>query len=120
MGTWGTGPFDNHAARDVLDSLRDGSFDLRHFQRSCGTGVLDSDEAEAVIALGALTKLPADGLPDGVAPRDLTSLYTPQSKAWLRRRINQAMRSESSSVYALWEPTGELNQWLHTAQAALP
>ncbi|MDK8593254.1 DUF4259 domain-containing protein [Corynebacterium accolens] len=54
MGTWGTGPFDNHAARDVLDSLRNGSFDLRHFQRSCGTGVLDSDEAEAVIALGAL------------------------------------------------------------------
>ncbi|WP_232208017.1 DUF4259 domain-containing protein [Corynebacterium sp. KPL1818] len=31
MGTWGTGPFDNHAARDVLDSLRNGSFDLRHF-----------------------------------------------------------------------------------------
>ncbi|MDK8593922.1 hypothetical protein, partial [Corynebacterium accolens] len=70
--------------------------------------------------LTALTKLPADGLPDGVAPTDLASLYTPQSKAWLRRRINQAMCSDSSSVYALWEPTGELDQWLHTAQAALP
>jgi len=30
------------------------------------------------------------------------------------------MRPETSSVYALWETTGELEEWLRTAQDSLP
>ncbi len=120
MGTWDTGPFDNHAARELLASLRDGSFDLTGFQKSCAVEPLDSDDAETVIALGALLKLKADALPEGIHREDLAPLYTPQSKAWLRRRINSAMRPETSSVYALWETTGELEEWLRTAQDSLP
>ena len=120
MGTWDTGPFDNHAARELLASLRDGSFDLKSFQRSCAAEPLDSDDAETMIALGALLKLSADALPEGIDREDLAPLFTPQSKAWLRRHINSAMRPETSSVYALWETTGELDQWLRTAQDSLP
>ena len=40
-----------------------------------------------MIALGALLKLKADALPEGIEREDLAPLYTPQSKAWLRRRI---------------------------------
>ena len=120
MGTWDTGPFDNHAARELLGSLRDGSFDLTAFQKSCAVEPLDSDDAETMIALGALLKLKADALPEGIHREDLAPLYTPQSKAWLRRRINSAMRPETSSVYALWETTGELEEWLRTAQDSLP
>ena len=81
---------------------------------------MDSDDAETMIALGALLKLEADALPEGIYREDLEPLYTPQSKAWLRRRINSAMRPETSSVYALWETTGELEEWLRTAQDSLP
>ena len=76
MGTWDTGPFDNHAARELLASLRDGSFDLTAFQKSCAEEPLDSDDAETMIALGALLKLKADALPEGIHREDLAPLYT--------------------------------------------
>ena len=50
MGTWDVGPFDNHAACEVLAEIRDGSFDLDTFKKSCVDSPIDVDDAEAVIA----------------------------------------------------------------------
>ncbi|MGN5995333.1 DUF4259 domain-containing protein [Corynebacterium striatum] len=41
MGTWDVGPFDNHAACELLAELRDGTFDFEHFKRSCADSPLD-------------------------------------------------------------------------------
>ena len=120
MGTWDVGPFDNHAACAVLADIRDGSFDLDNFKRSCVDTPLDVDDAEVIIALGALATTPPDQLPAGLSLGDGHMLRTPQTKAWLRKRMNRAMEPESSPIYALWETTGELEDWLRSTRAALP
>ncbi|TRX32830.1 DUF4259 domain-containing protein [Corynebacterium guaraldiae] len=120
MGTWDVGPFDNHAACEVLAEIRDGSFDLDTFKKSCVDSPIDVDDAEAVIALGALATSPADKLPAGVSVDSVKALRTPQTRAWLRKKINTAMEPNKSPIYALWETTGELDLWLRTTRAVLP
>lgn len=120
MGTWDVGPFDNHAACEVLADIRDGSFDLDAFKKSCVDSPIDIDDAEIVIALGALATAPADKLPPGISADAVKVLRTPQTRAWLRKRINTAMEPDKSPIYALWETTGELELWLRTTRAALP
>ena len=120
MGTWDVGPFDNHAARAVLAELRDGSFDLETFKRSCVDEPIDVDDAETIIALGALATTPLEKLPVGLRGEDVRMLRTPQTKAWLRKRMNNAMEPDSSPIYALWETTDELEDWLRSTRAAMP
>ncbi|MFK3621473.1 MULTISPECIES: DUF4259 domain-containing protein [unclassified Corynebacterium] len=120
MGTWDVGPFDNHAACEVLAEIRDGSFDLDTFKKSCVDSPIDVDDAEVVIALGALATSPADKLPAGVSVESVKALRTPQTRAWLRQKINTAMEPNNSPIYALWETTGELDLWLRTTRAVLP
>lgn len=120
MGTWDSGPFDNDTAVEVVAALRDGTFDFNQFRASFSANYIDAVEAEACVALGALIKLPPEELPAGVKPESLRKLFTPQSRAWLRRRIDMAMNPEQSSAVAMWEETGELDEWMKTAQAAKP
>ncbi len=114
------GPFDNHAACEVLAAIRDGSFDLDTFKKSCVDSPIDVDDAEVIIALGALATTPEDRLPAGISADDVKALRTPQTRAWLRKKINTAMEPNSSPIYALWETTGELELWLRRTRAALP
>lgn len=120
MGTWGPGPFDNHAARDLLAAISDGSFDFNHFKASCTREYVDADEAEIIIALGAISKLREKELPDFIPRSQYKILSAPENRAWLRKKISQAMVPGASELYALWETTGEMDQWLHTAQASKP
>ncbi|AMO90303.1 hypothetical protein WM42_2614 [Corynebacterium simulans] len=120
MGTWDVGPFDNHAACDLLAAIRDGSFDFERFKRMCAAPPLDVDEAEVVIALGMLAKTSPEHLPQGISAESINALYKPQSRAWLRKQINATLDPDTSSVYALWEPTGELETWIMAVRAALP
>ncbi|MDO5031793.1 DUF4259 domain-containing protein [Corynebacterium sp.] len=120
MGTWDVGPFDNHAAIEVLAAIRAGSFDIERFKKTSADLPLDVEDTEAAIALGTLAKTPRDRLPEGVKPEAIRPLCTPQTRAWLRKRINAALEPDTSPAYAVWETTGELEQWIRTARAALP
>lgn len=120
MGTWNSGPFDNDAAVELLQGLREGTFDFEDFKASCRDDYVDVEEAEMYVVLGALIKLPVEKLPEGIGPERLKRLYAPQSRAWLRKKIDQAMVPEVSAAMALWEETGELEFWVRTAQAAKP
>lgn len=120
MATWDSGPFDNDAAAELVAALRDGTFDLESFQAACSSTHIDAVEAEACVALGALSKLPDEKLPTGIEPSQLRRMFTPQCRAWLRRRIDMVMEPARSGAIAMWEETGELEEWLRTAQAAKP
>lgn len=120
MGTWDVGPFDNHAACEVLAELRDGHFDLDTFKSSCMDSPIDVDDAEAIIALGALATAPPERLPAGLGVEHVQMLRTPQTRAWLRKRMNRAMEPETSPIYAMWETTDELEKWIRSTRAALP
>ncbi|WCZ32430.1 DUF4259 domain-containing protein [Corynebacterium massiliense] len=120
MGTWGVGPFDNHRAREIVDAVRTGTFDFDVFRETCADDDLDADEAEAIIALGALATAPQEDLPPGIAAARMRCLFTDNRRLWLRHRIEKAIDPDNSTIYALWEATGELDNWVKTARAVLP
>lgn len=59
-------------------------------------------------------------LPAGLGVEHVQMLRTPQTRAWLRKRMNRAMEPETSPIYAMWETTDELEKWIRSTRAALP
>ncbi|SDS11993.1 DUF4259 domain-containing protein [Corynebacterium timonense] len=109
MGTWNYGPFDNDSARDAVRHLADGSFDMAQFRFDCGDAPLDSDRAETVVALVAVMN---GHLPRGGDRRALRYTFTFRDRHWLRSKVREAMDPRTSELYALWDETGELAEWL--------
>lgn len=112
MGTWNTGPFDNDPAAEAVAALADGTFRMDQFRYECGRGPLATDDAESVIALAAVL--------NGHAPREAAGAlqfpFTADDKRWIRRRVQAAVRPGGSELYALWEATGELDEWLEATR----
>lgn len=109
MGTWNTGPFDNDSATDAVAAMVNGTFRMDQFRFECGLGALDTDEAQAVIALAAVLN---GYLPDGFEGTVVESSFTLDDKRWIRRRAQAALRPGGSALYAMWEAAGELDEWL--------
>lgn len=109
MGTWNYGPFDNDSARDTVRQLADGSFDMAQFRFDCGTRPLDSDRSETVVALVAVMN---GHLPPGGDRRALQYTFSFRDRHWLRAKVRETLDPRSSELYALWDETGELAQWL--------
>ncbi|AQA26024.1 hypothetical protein BTZ20_0657 [Rhodococcus sp. MTM3W5.2] len=61
MGTWGSGPFENDGAGDLLVALRAGDFEIEDFSGHVDEGYLEADDAQAAIALAEIVAV-AHGL----------------------------------------------------------
>jgi hypothetical protein len=108
MGTWGVGPFDNDAARDLLSEIEQAApADRVNLIRQALTaavaaeGYLDYDDAAAAVAAAALLAAAGDGEPptESVAlPLDL-----PADLAPLAARALDRVTGRQSEWLALWE-----------------
>ncbi|WKD57753.1 hypothetical protein CAPI_06040 [Corynebacterium capitovis DSM 44611] len=109
MGTWNYGPFDNDKARDVVRQLADGTFRLDQFRFDCADEPLDSERAEAVVALVAVMNghLPAEA--DRAA---LSFPFDLSERRWLQAKLRETLNPENSELYEQWRDAGELEQWL--------
>lgn len=121
MGTWGTGPFDNDLAADLVDELEGLSHQqvidalARAFQRVTDSGerVDGGDGAEAVAA-GALV---ASTLPDSlivIDPDDGPSRPLPELPASLRSLARLALGrvlQDGSELAAGWVDSADADQW---------
>ncbi|WP_447645472.1 DUF4259 domain-containing protein [Nocardioides zeae] len=118
MGTWGTGPFDNDGAADLLGEIEDGTFSFDAVEWAFDDGHLTTDGGEfagALIEL-ALIALEARDPSEEVADLDLDdfrSALTPDRLRWLVQQGERALSEESSEVYELWAEAGEdeLDEW---------
>ncbi|WP_291314675.1 DUF4259 domain-containing protein [Corynebacterium sp. UBA2622] len=109
MGTWDHGPFDNDRARDTVRQLAEGTFRMDQFRFDCGEGPLDSESAEAVVALNAVL--------NGHVPRpeDAPALdfeFSFRDRRWLQAKLREALDPAHSELYELWREAGELKEWL--------
>ncbi|MDR7329237.1 DUF4259 domain-containing protein [Corynebacterium guangdongense] len=120
MGTWDVGPFDNDAARDLLTDLRAGRFSLDQLRFGMSGNRIDADDAAVVVALSALSKMPAAELPAGLNREHVSELSAPGARSWLRSQFNHILDREASAIYALWEHTGELDQWIYQVESVKP
>lgn len=120
MGTWDVGPYDNDGAVDLLADVRNGSFSFERFRFTLGEHRLDADDAEMVIALGALASAEPERLPAGIDPQVVARIFTPERRRWVRQQMERALDPDSSELYALWEATGELETWVAVTRSVLP
>lgn len=64
MGTWGSGPFDNDVAGDLLSAVQAGDYDIDDYASHPDGGYLDADDAQTAIAVAEIL-----AVAHGVAPK---------------------------------------------------
>lgn len=125
MGAWGSGPFENDGAGDLLASIRSGDFSFDALGWAFEDGYLEVDGGQIALALVDLALV---GL--GVRPRstdvedlDLTSFVadlTGDRLVWILDVADTTLSgSEASELYELWEETDDLDEWLRPATASV-
>lgn len=112
MGYWDVGPFDNTPARDLIEDIHAGRFNIEQFKfEVAGDTYLDADDAAVVLALGALIFRPTRQLPDGLTRDDIAGIDTQANKEWIKAQLPKVFDEETSELYSLWEYTGEVDRW---------
>ncbi|MDR2566758.1 MAG: DUF4259 domain-containing protein [Bifidobacteriaceae bacterium] len=125
MGAWGTGPFDNDGAADLVAEIRYDDFDLDNVAWAFeDPDHMVVDGGQIAIALGALIQA-VNGLRPGPDDEldlaDFKAQLTPERVAWVRAEMLRAMSDGAvSEAYDLWEDAGELEAWLEESRACLP
>ncbi len=119
MGTWGSGPFENDGACDLLAALRAGEFDIDDYAGHVGGDYLEADDAQAAIALAEVVAvadglLPAPGQLDGIDAARYAASLTPEQRAWIVVTLERAIAdADTSELFELWAENGpeELEEW---------
>ncbi len=123
MGAWGSGPFDNDGALDLLGGL-DGAADpagaLAGAMREilAETDYVESPEMSGAVAAACLVGARVIGAEsDRVATRWLEANPF-EADAGLRALavslLERAVRPDDNEVYELWDDAGGLRGWLDT------
>ncbi|WIM68748.1 DUF4259 domain-containing protein [Corynebacterium breve] len=117
MGTWGVGAFDNDTASELVSELQRGVFRMQQLKFECANGPLTAQQAERVIALGALL---AGERPEGVNLEGIDKQLSFRDRRWIAKNMKSAIMPGQSELYALWEDTGELEQWIEETTRVIP
>lgn len=117
MGAWGTGPFDNDGAGDLLASVRNGDFEFEEWVPE--DDYLEIDSGQGAIAMAQLVVSAREGGPvpdvDDLAP--FTAQLTPERIASIRALVERAIASgETSELYELWAETDDFDEWITQAR----
>ncbi|RDI19010.1 uncharacterized protein DUF4259 [Rhodococcus sp. AG1013] len=119
MGTWGSGPFENDGAGDLLAAIRAGEFDIDDYCRHVDDEYLEADDAQAAIALAEVVAV-AHGLRsapsqlEGIDAAAYAGSLTTEQRAWILTTLGRAIAdSDTSELHELWAENGpeDLEEW---------
>lgn len=119
MGTWGSGPFENDGAGDLLAALRAGDFAIDDYTGHVDDGYLEADDAQAAVALAEVVAV-AHGLRtappqlDGIDAAAWVGSLSPQQREWIVTTLERAVAdSATSELHELWAENGpdDLEEW---------
>ncbi|KAB1652962.1 DUF4259 domain-containing protein [Pseudoclavibacter chungangensis] len=127
MGAWGTKPFENDGALDLLAEIRHGDFSFDGIAWAFeDPDYLEIDGGQIAVALAALVRITrgdADVATSEFVPEDLgafASLLTPERIAWIQRQLDRTLAGgDASELYELWEETGDFEEWLSVSRVSL-
>ncbi|WP_372025588.1 DUF4259 domain-containing protein [Rhodococcus sp. NyZ502] len=119
MGTWGSGPFDNDVAGDLLSAVQAGDYDIDDYASHPDGGYLDADDAQTAIAVAEILAVAHGVAPkpvqlDGIDAAGDVSTLSPEPKSWVLAALERAVSdSDTSELYELWEENGpeDLAAW---------
>ncbi|PFG32724.1 DUF4259 domain-containing protein [Sanguibacter antarcticus] len=125
MGAWGTGPFENDGAGELLASIRAGGPVFDTLGWAIDDDYLEVDGGQIALALVDLalvclgTRTPAPAL----SGLDLAPLVAELSGArldWILALADRTLSgTEASELYELWEETDTLAEWLRPAEQSV-
>ncbi|MEP7764998.1 DUF4259 domain-containing protein [Sanguibacter sp. 25GB23B1] len=127
MGAWGSGPFENDGAVDLLASIRAGEFSFDELGWAFEDDYLEVDGGQIALALVDLS-LVGLGVRNGPPSSDLTGIdlgpflagLSRERLAWVVSVADRTLSgSEASELYELWEETDELDTWLRSAEESV-
>ncbi|MDH6679306.1 hypothetical protein M2284_003522 [Rhodococcus sp. LBL1] len=127
MGTWGSGPFENDGAGDLLAAIRAGDFDIEDYCRHADEEYLEADDAQAAIALAEVVAAahglrPAPRELDGIDAAAYVGALTPEQRAWILGTLERAIAdSVTSELHELWAENGpeDLAEWRAPVESRL-
>ncbi len=119
MGTWGSGPFENDAAGDLLVSVRAGEFDITDFTGHVDDEYVEVDDSQAALAVAEIVAvahglLPAPPELEGIDAVAYTESLTPEQREWILATLERTVADpETSELYELWAENGpeEVEEW---------
>jgi hypothetical protein len=125
MGAWGTGPYENDNAADIIAALGAGEFDYAEW-----AWVEDDEEymevgyGDAAIALGALLQAARGTRPPprpGLDLKPVLDQITPERAKRISEQILRAIEdTENSEARHLWEDAGAFDEWAAQARSCIP
>ena len=110
---WGTGPFDNSEAKELLEDIASGVFDPVHLLPDRSQRHLNADEGQVIVALAALAAADDADLPEGIEPAAVAGLREPANRERLRQSREAVLADASvSGLYERWQLSdGQLLEW---------
>ncbi|MCL1870207.1 MAG: DUF4259 domain-containing protein [Promicromonosporaceae bacterium] len=111
---------------DLLYEIANGYFnDAGTIEESFGDpDYLEVDGGQMAIALGAIIRSERGEAGPTVPEVDRTDFrleITPELVTWVRAQITRALSgSAGSELYALWEESSALEEWLEVSRSAMP
>ncbi|TJZ75992.1 DUF4259 domain-containing protein [Rhodococcus oryzae] len=119
MGTWGSGPFENDGAGDLLAALRAGDFEIEDFSGHVDEGYLEVDDAQAAIALAEIVAVahglrPAPPQLEGIDAAAYTGSLSQEQRGWILATLERTIAdSDTSELHELWAENGpeDLEAW---------
>ncbi|KJF20553.1 DUF4259 domain-containing protein [Rhodococcus sp. AD45-ID] len=119
MGTWGSGPFENDAAGDLLVAVRAGEFDIADFTSHVDDEYVEVDDSQAAIAIAEIVAvahglLPAPEQLDGIDAVAYSASLTPEQREWILATLERTIADpETSELYELWAENGpeDVEEW---------
>ena len=119
MGTWGSGPFENDAAGDLLSAIRAGEFDITDFTGHVDEEYVEVEDSQAAIAVAEIVAvahglLPAPPQLEGIDAVAYTESLTPEQREWILATLERTIGDpETSELYELWAENGpeDVEEW---------
>ena len=123
MGAWGTGPFDNDSASDIMWDIRESS--LAEWLQEINPDDIDDDEGSGVVAVAALitgVKPEFFDEDDTAAWNEILSHVSDDQRQHVKSLLNVVLTPGKSELYELWEETGvdeSFTEWFNQSQKIL-
>ncbi|MFD9678448.1 DUF4259 domain-containing protein [Rhodococcus sp. NPDC059969] len=118
MGAWGSGPFENDGAGDLIVSIGHGDFTFESVEWAFEDDYLEVDGGQIAVALLELVLIVRADRKRDPAAQDLdldsfTSALTSERLTWLIEMVERTIASTDSELFELWDEQGpeELASW---------
>lgn len=106
------GPFDNEVAQELIEDLKEGTFDSAYVLPPAGVRSIEADIGQSIIAAAKIAAAPDDDLPEGLKPEQVAPLRDPQLKEQLREALDAVLADGAvSELYTHWARRGQVHEW---------